>query len=1057
MSCLQRELTTRGGSVVAKDILGELGLTPEDVLCVSARLRDRVVHFLLRWNYHEALDACLTELLEERVLLSLLDARAQMLLDQGLLDEAWETVSLRQERSASVPSRVLAARICLARGDVDEALVMAKVLLDKSPDRAMAWAFLGEVRLAMGDPEAALAAYRRVDDLSPGSRTYLLGMMAVYQARGDWVSASAYAVRVQESATAESPLPVSYLRRLRDYFEASKERNRLADIDMELDGRSAEELADLQQAIEEELGRTVPHAPVRVRPQRRPSATPARRPEGPLDSFGLVEVPPQDRERHRAAAQRMFGFSELLPGQAEIMTCADRGEDVLAVLPTGGGKSLCYQLPALAASSRTTLVISPLIALMKDQVDKLPPQVRGRATTINSTLEGDELRRRLKAVKAGRYRLVYAAPERLRQPPFVHALRRAGINRLVIDEVHCVSMWGHDFRPDYLYLPKARELLGKPSLLAMTATAAPRVRQDILQRLGQMRTVSGEVMRPNLRLEVFRARGLDDKLRYLLEFCVREPGPGIVYAGTRARCEEVAELLRSQGVSAVHYHAGIPDRNAVQDEFMQGRAQVVVATVAFGMGIDKSDIRFIVHFGPPPSLESYYQEAGRAGRDGLAARCVLMYSPADRATLTARANRDALGKDFLRQVYAAVQASLRGARSGRLVMDNLRRDLLAEEVPLRVALSLLEQVGLLRRWPDVPRSVTLQLKRAAAPGSTDWTAFSSAARLVPGQRLERDLLNVAEAAGLDARCLEEQILQWADAGLLECRASARDVHVELLPAPPDAAQRVDQLLEQYEQIQRQRIAEIVGYGKTGRCRHGHISAYLGGRTIDRCESCDNCRPRVELRRGAALPDERTQLRSVLHAAAPGWGRRNLCHILRGSNLAPPGARDKPGFGALAFRSEAAISRMVDGLIGAGLLEEHELSGGRVFVEPTERGRKALNDDSLMQALVAKQAKRTSARASNRGKGPNQEDQSSDGADVPDDDPLLRRLREWRLEKAREEGVSAFVVAHNSVLRNIVAARPRNERELLAVKGIGPCKMERYGSELLRLLNEEGQG
>jgi ATP-dependent DNA helicase RecQ len=343
-----------------------------------------------------------------------------------------------------------------------------------------------------------------------------------------------------------------------------------------------------------------------------------------LDSFESVPVSAHEQRELTDAAQRLFGYPGLLPGQAQIMTCTLRGEDVLAVLPTGGGKSLCYQLPAFIAPSGTTLVISPLIALMKDQVDKLPSEVRGLATSINSSLQGDELTRRLEGVKTGRYRLVYAAPERLRQPSFLHALRRAGLNRLVIDEVHCVSMWGHDFRPDYLYIAEARKALGNPALLSMTATAAPRVREDILQRLGRMRVIAGDVMRANLRLEVLQAHSMDEKLRFLLSFCRDETGAGIVYASSRVRCEELAELLRSQGVSAIHYHAGMENRAEAQDEFMSGRARVVVATVAFGMGIDKPDIRFILHYEPPASLEAYYQEAGRAGRDGLPARCLLM-------------------------------------------------------------------------------------------------------------------------------------------------------------------------------------------------------------------------------------------------------------------------------------------------------------------------------------------------------------------------------------------------------------------------------------------------
>ncbi|MBM4430965.1 MAG: DEAD/DEAH box helicase, partial [Chloroflexi bacterium] len=382
------------------DVLTELGLDAERTLCLSPRLRDRVVAFLLRWREHQALDACLTELLAQRPLLSLLDARAQMLLEQGQLDAAWETMRERHERSASIPSRILAARIRLVQGDRATAVEMAGTLTRESPESPMAWGFLGEVRLATGDEQAALAAYHRANDLAPDSRAYHLGMLAIYQARGDWVTASAYAARLQEQATAESPLPVLYLRRLREYFQASKERNRVADIDTELAARYASELADLRQAIAAELGRPLLRHAEPAEERERSAMDRLPEPAEALDSFAKVEVTLEEREHLRRAAQRLFGFPDLLPGQAEIMSCALRGEDVLAVLPTGAGKSLCYQLPALLSESGTTLVISPLIALMKDQVDKLSS--RGiPATFINSSIPLEEQRRRIEGVRNG--------------------------------------------------------------------------------------------------------------------------------------------------------------------------------------------------------------------------------------------------------------------------------------------------------------------------------------------------------------------------------------------------------------------------------------------------------------------------------------------------------------------------------------------------------------------------------------------------------------------------------------------------------------------------------
>jgi ATP-dependent DNA helicase RecQ len=1039
------------------DVLLDLELEPEDALCLSPRLRDRLVHFLLRWEDYPALDAVLTELLAQRPLLSLLDARAQMLLTQGFLDEARDTLAQRHERSSSIPSRILAARIDLAQRDVQATLQVAQALVKEAPESSMAWGFLGETHLAAGDDQAAVAAYRRLNDLTLDSRAYLLGMVSVYQARGDWVTASAYAVHLQESATAESPLLVGHLRRLRDYFTASQEWNRVTDTEQELDARHAAELAGLKEALAQELGDRVARRP-RAEPAKAslgvPSAVvPPAEPAPVPDSFDTVPVSASERKTLKDAARRLFGFGDLLPGQAEIMACVMRGEDVLAVLPTGGGKSLCYQLPALSDESGTTLVISPLIALMKDQVDKLPSGSAALATMINSSLEGDELRRRLEGVRAGQYRLVYAAPERLRQPPFLHALRQAGLNRLVVDEVHCVSMWGHDFRPDYLYIAEARQRLGNPPLLAMTATAPPRVRLDIVQRLGQMRIIAGEVIRSNLRLEVFRAHDQDEKLQYLLAFCRNEPGAGIVYAGTRVRCEELAELLRSQGIAAIHYHAGIDNRAAMQDEFMSGRARIVVATIAFGMGIDKPDIRFILHYEPSASIEAYYQEAGRAGRDGLPARCALMYAPSDRATLTRRSRRDELSEDFLRQAYVAIKKNLPEATAGRVVVDDLRRELQAEDTPVRVAISMLEQVGLVRRWPDIPRAISLRLPRARPEDNPDLANLCDSCHLHPGQTVTQDPLQVAGTAALDARDVEEQLLTWADAGFLECRASARDPLLELLSAPPDSRERIRTLLEQYEQVQAQRVAEIVAYANTRRCRHGHISAYLGGQAIKHCTSCDNCQPQASQPADGDLPDESTQLQAILQAAAHGWGRHTLATILRGDPDAPPSARNAPGFAALPFRSEGAILKMVDLLQQRGFLQARQLEHGGFMLQFTAAGRRALDDPSALRPLARSRARPTPRKPLPK---PAQHGPTAptDVSTLPDDDPLFARLRAWRLEKARELGVSAFVIAHNSLLRNIAAARPRNESELRAIKGMGPRKLEQYGADLLRLVREE---
>jgi ATP-dependent DNA helicase RecQ len=303
--------------------------------------------------------------------------------------------------------------------------------------------------------------------------------------------------------------------------------------------------------------------------------------------------------------------------------------DSIVILPTGGGKSLCYQAPA-AAIGKLAVVVSPLISLMKDQVDGLS-EAGVPAAYLNSSLTADERRAVEAGAARGQYRLLYVAPERLVLPTCLGLLRRAGVAFFAIDEAHCISQWGHDFRPEYRQLSVLREAFPDVAIHAFTATATPRVRTDIAAELAlrDPAILVGSFDRPNL---VYRVRQRTDRLRQVTEALERHQGEaGIVYCIRRAEVDQLAEALRRRGIRAVPYHAGLGDaeRKRAQDEFIAERADVVVATVAFGMGIDRSDVRFVIHAGMPKSIEHYQQEAGRAGRDGLPAECLLLYSGGD--------------------------------------------------------------------------------------------------------------------------------------------------------------------------------------------------------------------------------------------------------------------------------------------------------------------------------------------------------------------------------------------------------------------------------------------
>jgi ATP-dependent DNA helicase RecQ len=329
--------------------------------------------------------------------------------------------------------------------------------------------------------------------------------------------------------------------------------------------------------------------------------------------------------------RQRFGFQEFRPAQKQAIDAVMAGKSTLAVMPTGSGKSLCYQLPALVLPG-LTLVVSPLIALMKDQVDQLN-HLGLPATVINSSVSREQQRSRLEQAIAGKIKLLYIAPERFQNDEFKAALARTNVSLFAVDEAHCVSLWGHDFRPDYLRLRRAISALKSPPVLALTATATPTVRRDILTQLGiegAPEIVSG-FDRPNLYLEVREVSTNAEKIRSIIELARWAP-LGIVYAGTRKNVEDIHANLRRAGIDTAAYHAGLalPERKAVQDKFMSASQCVIVATNAFGMGIDRSEVRFVAHADIPDSVEAYYQEIGRAGRDGDDARCLLLFSYADK-------------------------------------------------------------------------------------------------------------------------------------------------------------------------------------------------------------------------------------------------------------------------------------------------------------------------------------------------------------------------------------------------------------------------------------------
>lgn len=931
--------------------LSRLGITPAEVRRYPTKEQTRLVRFLLRWESPKEALLCLEEA-EQSGLVSLMDMKAEA---YGALRRYNSAIRLMKSRIATKRSNtaeIALARYYLLDGEAEKARETAERITNDSPQMGMGWGFLGEVALHAGDWAAAEAAYLQQQKLAPKNRRLLWGLAQAHAGRGDLVTATAYAVRAYTVEEGSPPPAVRLLRELRDFFQQVGDINRYNEAQAGLNLRLESEFASLASVVAE--GPAVGKATSkRKRAGTAVSRLPAKPAPPPLPDLAAIPVDSQERERIATAVQTHFGFDSLRPAQLPIMACALRGEDVLAILPTGAGKSLCYQLPALLDEG-VTLIISPLIALMKDQVDSLPPEVRGRALALNSSLDGARLEQAIGEIGVGKYKMVYAAPERLRQRPFVHALREAGVARLVIDEAHCVSTWGHDFRPDYLWVSRAHSDLGAPPVLAMTATAPPLVRQDIERRLfhetgRRFRYIARDTFRNNLRLAAIKAKDADQKMYEVLSLCQRLQGSGIVYARSRRQCEEVALLLRQQGLKAAHYHAGIRNRAQVQERFMRGETDIIVATIAFGMGVDKADIRFIIHFGLPNSMEAYYQEAGRAGRDGVVSHCVLLHSNGDKGFLSRMANNDALEVDFLRQVYAALQKKGGRGETVSVSLERLAGYLETNETAVRVAISALEQTGMLRRDYDAPR--TLMLTRTVGLPQADeaFTRFAKMSRLPQGQSVTRNLVDVSTAIGTPLAKAEAQLLAWESAGWVGVVAHGRDALLTILPPPQDASTRIGSWLDQQETLKKQRIADIAGYAKTGYCRHGYLANHLGGQARERCEECDNCvgealLPLADEAARSDLPEEVEQMRWVLAALdEKSWGKRNLVWLLRGDERLNGRGEGSCALAALNFRSEAALGRLVVRMVRQSFINENRLEHGGVALEVSRKGRQFLQE------------------------------------------------------------------------------------------------------------------
>ncbi|MEN9819111.1 MAG: ATP-dependent helicase RecQ [Gemmatimonadota bacterium] len=569
----------------------------------------------------------------------------------------------------------------------------------------------------------------------------------------------------------------------------------------------------------------------------------------------MTSAPSPALEAARALLRARFGYPDFRPAQVGALEAVLGGQDALIVLPTGGGKSLCYQVPALLRDG-LTLVLSPLISLMKDQVEAL--ERRGLpAAYINSTLSSGEVADRIAEVEAGRVRLLYLAPERVEGGRLLRRLQEVGVTMLAVDEAHCISEWGHDFRPSYRRIGTMRDQLGGPQTVALTATATPDVREDIVRQLAlrSPRVVVAGFDRTNLTYHVAPTRTQQAKDEAAVAWLREAEGPAIVYAPTRKAVERVAGALNRRRLRSVAYHAGLDDasRQRAQDAFMREQVRVMVATSAFGMGIDKADVRLVVHHAMPGSLEAYYQEAGRAGRDGHPSTCVLLHSYPDRFThefFIGAAHPERRVVEQLWRLLAA-RADASGLVTDRLeeLVSALPRELGARKV--EAALRLLQGAGVCT--PEAPAPGRVWVRLLAAPARIT-RELSGARELdrellralwrIAGRRLETgvslDLDGLPPVFGGSSAVIP--MLERLEGG--QFVTWYRQGGGWRLPAkrPPEVRVPVDwAALERRRQADLHRLDAMQGYAQTRYCRRAYLLRYFGDPAArEACAGCDRC-------------------------------------------------------------------------------------------------------------------------------------------------------------------------------------------------------------------------
>jgi ATP-dependent DNA helicase RecQ len=742
--------------------------------------------------------------------------------------------------------------------------------------------------------------------------------------------------------------------------------------------------------------------------------------------------------------KKYFGYDNFRSGQEEIIDAILDGQNCLSILPTGGGKSLCYQIPSLMKEN-ISLVISPLIALMKDQVDSLNKKEK-LAGFINSTMDFRETEEVFNSIQRKEIKLLYLAPERLESISFADRIKSFSPSLLFVDEAHCISEWGYNFRPSYRKIKEFANYIDVKNISAFTATATPEVIDDIIIQLGMLNPkifVKG-FERSNLSIKVIRTKKKKEKC---LEIINQHGTPAIIYASSRKRTEAVAEFLNLYGLNAAYYHAGLApeERKHIQEFFLEDKIKIIVATTAFGMGIDKKDIRLVIHYNMPASIENYYQEIGRAGRDGQLSSAVLLYEDRDKEIHNYFISASNPTKEIIKEIYNAI------CDYGKVAVGNISKD----EIPIKQdfisnyikqaiskgliesSINILEQAGYLKSVSEFEKKYTLQfnleqniLKQFVK--NTDNNLIRDIILLlirefgstILNSKSQISLSHLSEKFGISEEYLDEILTQLSNSGIVIYNKPVLYRSVKLkIPRVDIKFLNFDykKVSQSYERALK-KLDKVVEYIYTNECRMKFIINYFGESKQDyRCNECNNCEEKVILSKGDLDYLAELFLRTLIEGKDEIQEKR-LLNILKG-NI----GKEYSTYGSCSNYTDDELISVLEELMSRGIISKKVL-GKKIVVG--EKGKNFLQKLGI-QNLPNKKT----------------------DFDYEDNLELFNKLREARNFASEKFLQTSYLICPDEILRKVSESKPTSVQQILSIKGFNQRMFNKVGNEFLEIIND----